>query len=105
RKLPVGGVQVGRRAQAAEPRFVRGVSCIEVEDEVRLGQRAALVDELRSHTAQAVYPRIVDETGHGQPALLLVRGALLAGEDRRGRRLHAGQRTKPWAGRVADARS
>ena len=57
RELPVRLVQVGRRAEPAQPRLVGGVAGVEVEDHVRFGERAALLDELVGHRAQPFEPR------------------------------------------------
>ena len=80
RERPVRLVQIRRRAQPPQSRLLGGVPRVEVEQHVRLGERAALLDELRGHCAQPLQRRGVDEPGHGQPALLPVLGALPVGE-------------------------
>ena len=50
-------MQVGRRAQPAQPRLVGGVPGVEVEEHVRLGERPARVDELLGDRAQPLEPR------------------------------------------------
>ena len=67
-------------AQAPQARFVSRVSRVEVEDHVRLGERAALLDELGRDRAQAFQPLGVDEAGQRQPTLFAVLGALPVGE-------------------------
>ena len=76
RERPVRLVQIGRRAQATETRLRGRVPHVEVEDHVRLGQRATLLDELVGDGAETIQPRLVDQPRHRQPAVLPVVGDL-----------------------------
>ena len=81
RELPVGLVQVGGRAEPAQAGLVGRVAGVEVEDDVRLGERPALVQELVGDGTQAGEPVVVDEAGEREPALLDVLRPLGRGQD------------------------
>ena len=72
RERPVRVVQISGRAEPAQSGLVGGVSGVEVEDDVRLGQRATLLDELVGDRAQPLEPDIVDEPGNRAPTVLVV---------------------------------
>ena len=75
-------VQIGRRAQPAQPGLGGRMPDVEVVQHVRLGERATGVDELIGDAAESLEPFRVDEIRDGDPAAPLVVLALGLTEDR-----------------------